>query len=102
PPDLAHRDLEEAAARYIDQHFAEFGPKQSRNFWQSLGLTRHVFVLDSRIIKWLRKTLQFKNGLLTASGLGDPQYYIFVSTILLELCTLAGWYLALRVLCRCL
>src|SRR5579859_4531891 len=74
PADLSHRELEEAAAHYVDQ-FVEFGPKQSCNFWQSLGLTRYVFVLDSRIIGWLRQNLSLEAGLLTASGLGDPQYY---------------------------
>ena len=80
--------LEEAAAAYMDQ-FAEFGSKQSRNFWQSLGLTRYVFVLDSRVLTWRRSNLNLPRGLLTNSGLSDPQYYQFVSNMLFELCVQA-------------
>lgn len=85
PPNPAHRAAEEAAADYLNQ-FLEFGPKQSRNFWQSLGLTRYTFVLDSRVLRWLRQHLKLDTGLLTPQGLGDKDYYGFVSNILLDLC----------------
>jgi hypothetical protein len=87
-PDPAQRVMEEAAADYMNR-FLEFGPKQSRNFWQSLGLTRYTFVLDSRILRWLRKHLEIDAGLLTTQGLGDNDYYRFVSDILFALCTQA-------------
>ena len=85
PPDPAHRALEERAADYLN-HFHEFGPKQARNFWQTLGLTRYTFVLDSRVLRWLRQHLKLDAGLLTPQGLGDKDYYEFVSTILFDLC----------------
>lgn len=88
PPRIEHRAIEEEAADYMD-HFLEFGPKQSRNFWQSLGLTRYTFVLDSRILRWLRQNLEMEPGLLTSQGLGDNYYYHFISDILLDLCTKA-------------
>lgn len=84
-PQISHRDLEEAASNYMDQ-FLEFGPKQSRNFWQLLGLTRYVFVLDSRVINWLSKHIEFPRGFLTYKGLTDNDYYRFISDILLDLC----------------
>lgn len=85
PPNPAHRAAEEAAADYLNL-FLEFGPKQSRNFWQSLGLTRYTFVLDSRVLRWLRQHLKLDTGLLTPQGLGDKDYYGFVSNILFDLC----------------
>jgi hypothetical protein len=88
-PQQEHRAAEEQAARYMNQ-FREFGPKQARNFWQSLGLTRYVFVLDSRIIRWLQRELAFETGLLTPDGLGDEKYYEFVSNLLFELCSRAA------------
>jgi hypothetical protein len=88
-PNPAQRIAEESAADYMNR-FLEFGPKQSRNFWQSLGLTRYTFVLDSRILRWLGRHLEIEPGLLTAQGLGDKDYYCFISNILLDLCTQAG------------
>ncbi len=88
-PSPEHRTNEENAANYMND-FVEFGPKQSRNFWQSLGLTRYTFVLDSRVIGWLRENLEIKTGLLTAQGLGDVRYYNFISEILLDLCNQAN------------
>ncbi|MCL4732929.1 hypothetical protein KJZ71_03975 [Patescibacteria group bacterium] len=87
-PNPTHRSAEESAADYMNR-FLEFGPKQSRNFWQSLGLTRYTFVLDSRILRWLRKHLRIEVGLLTVQGLGDSDYYRFISDILLDLCNQA-------------
>lgn len=87
-PDLAHRSAEESAADYMNR-FLEYGPKQSRNFWQSLGLTRYTFVLDSRILRWLRKHTEIDPGLLSPQGLGDNNYYRFISNILLEMCNQA-------------
>jgi hypothetical protein len=85
-PNLLHREIEEQAANYLDDTFLEFGPKQSRNFWQILGLTRYTFVLDSRILKWLHENLKIDNGLLVAEGLVNRHYYRFISDILLKLC----------------
>lgn len=89
-PDPSHYRVETQAAEFVDEHFVGFGPKQSRNFWQTLGLTRYSFVLDSRVIGWVRKNLTLDPGLLTAAGLSDIDYYLFVSSILMDLCARAG------------
>ena len=68
-PNPAHRTAEESAADYMNR-FLEFGPKQSRNFWQSLGLTRYTFVLNSRILRWLRKHLRDRGWLADRAGAG--------------------------------
>jgi hypothetical protein len=46
-------ELERQAAWLIQQTFAGFGPKQSRNLLQSLGLTRYEIPIDSRITSCL-------------------------------------------------
>lgn len=86
-PNPLHYRLERQSASYMTEYHG-FGPKQSRNFWQALGLTRYEFVLDSRIIRWLKKS-EFPIP-LSSSALGDEQYYAFLSDILRELCLQAG------------
>ena len=83
-PDVEHINIERKAAHFIQDKFLGFGPKQSRNFWQTLGLTRFETPIDSRITKWLNK-----NGFpveLSASTLSDINYYEFVMTGLQEIC----------------
>jgi hypothetical protein len=46
---VAERD----AARFVDLNFAGFGPKQSRNLWQMLGLTRFEIPIDRRVCRWI-------------------------------------------------
>ena len=36
-----------------DGGLAGFGPKQARNLWQCLGVTRYEIPLDSRISGWI-------------------------------------------------
>jgi hypothetical protein len=43
---------EREAARFIDKSLKGFGPKQSRNLWQLLGLTRYEIPIDRRVRKW--------------------------------------------------
>lgn len=70
-------ETERRAADFIDQHFKGFGPKQSRNLLQWLGLSRFETPIDSRITKWLN---DFGYPVkLTANALGDANYYTFVS-----------------------
>ena len=40
------------AADFVDDNFKGFGPKQSRNLLQGLGLTRYEIPIDSRITRW--------------------------------------------------
>jgi thermostable 8-oxoguanine DNA glycosylase len=80
--------LERQAAVYMDEEYEGFGPKQSRNFWQDLGLIRYEFVIDSRMTKWLR-TLNIPAP-ISSEALSDEIYYEFLSDILRDLCTKAG------------
>lgn len=70
--------------------FNGFGPKQSRNFLQALGLTKYEIPIDSRITTWLND-FGFPVA-LTSSPLGDKGYYHFVSDGIQELCEKAEIY----------
>jgi len=83
-------DLERKAADFIDRELQGFGPKQSRNFLQWLGLTRYEIPIDSRIIKWLNK-FGFP-VVLSAAALADKNYYQFVSDGIQQLCSASGIY----------
>lgn len=52
-PDERHAKLERTAAVVANKLFKGIGPKQSRNFWQFLGLTRYEVPIDSRFMTWL-------------------------------------------------
>ena len=83
-PDVEHIYIERKASHFIQDNFLGFGPKQSRNFWQTLGLARFEIPIDSRITKWLNK-----NGfpvILSANSLSDINYYEFVMTGIQEIC----------------
>ena len=70
-------EAERDAARFVDEKFKGFGPKQSRNLLQGLGLSRYEVPIDSRITKWLN---EFGFPIrLTASALADRNYFEFVS-----------------------
>ncbi len=81
-------DTERRAAEFIDQHFRGFGPKQSRNLMQWLGLSRFEIPIDSRITKWLNE-FGFPVR-LTAGPLQDVDYYNFVSDGFQQLAESAG------------
>ena len=87
-PQPDHFRLEREAAQFISHTFGGFGPKQSRNFWQALGLFRYEFVLDSRVNKWLKQA-DFPIP-LTPNSLGDEEFYCFLSDILRDLCIQAA------------
>lgn len=74
----------------LDDDFNGFGPKQSRNFLQALGLTKYEIPIDSRITTWLND-FGFPVT-LTSSPLGDKGYYHFVSDGIQELCEKAEIY----------
>jgi hypothetical protein len=79
---------EREAAAFIGEHFKGFGPKQSRNLLQSLGLTRYEVPIDSRITKWLRA---FGFPLeLSSWALSDPGYFNLVSDGFQQLCLQSG------------
>jgi len=74
--DRPHAKTERDVARWIQAKFKGFGPKQSRNLLQWLGLSQHEIPLDSRMMKVL-KELNFPVP-LSASALADEAYYCFV------------------------
>jgi len=85
-----HRDdarAERQAAYFADEAFAGIGPKQSRNLWQWLGLTRYEIPLDSRICKWISTNLSIK---VETKYLGDERYYDAVLDYIQTLCERAG------------
>ncbi|MFN8371523.1 MAG: hypothetical protein U0694_01405 [Anaerolineae bacterium] len=86
PPHPSQRIVEGQAADYIADTFKEMGNKQARNFWQTLGLTRYNSVIDSRVLKWLRKYVPSREGFITEAGLQNRYYYRFVSEIIFDLC----------------
>lgn len=75
--------LERQAAIHLQEHYKGFGPKQSRNFWQSLGLTRYEIPIDSRVLRWSRKKLNLR---LPMSGLANEEFYELVADAYRELC----------------
>lgn len=85
---LVPRDVEIEVAEHVQQHFLGFGPKQSRNVLQSLGLTRYEIPIDSRLTDWLNE-FGFPVH-LSAGALGDDDYYRFVSDGIQMLCERSG------------
>lgn len=79
---------EREAADFINDSFKGFGPKQSRNLLQSMGLTKYEIPIDSRITKWLNK-FGFPVR-LSADALSDRNYYNFVSDGFQKLCKESG------------
>lgn len=80
--------VEREAARYVADTFDGFGPKQSRNLFQWLGVSKHEIPIDSRITKWLnREVLALR---LNPNLLADAEYYDMVSDGIIELCRAAG------------
>lgn len=75
---------ERKATAFIDENFKGFGPKQSRNLLQGLGISRYETPIDSRITKWLN-AFGFPVK-LTANSLQDRNYYNFISDGFQRLC----------------
>jgi len=67
---------ERRAAEFLMDRLKGFGPKQTRNLLQDLGLTKYEIPIDSRITKWLNRFgFPIK---LSATALSDPNYYNFI------------------------
>lgn len=81
---------ERRVAAFVADRFKGFGPKQSRNLLQSLGLTRYEIPIDSRVTRWLND-FGFPVR-LSAWALSDPNYYNFVSEGVQELCRQSNIY----------
>lgn len=76
---------ERETAGVLRQKIKGFGPKQSRNFLQALGLTQYEIPLDSRLMDWLNQNIKLPM-VLNASGLSDNEYYNFVMDGIIKLC----------------
>lgn len=86
----SEKETELFLVQYIQKQIKGFGPKQSRNFLQILGLTKYEIPLDSRISDWLNKfNFPIK---LTSAGLSDPYFYQFISEGIQDLCEKAEIY----------
>jgi len=83
-------ETETKAADFIDSRLKGFGPKQSRNLLQNLGLTKYEVPIDSRIVRWLND-FGFPVS-LSATALSDLGYYKFVSEGFRELCNASDIY----------
>jgi hypothetical protein len=75
--------LEREAANWADRNFAGLGPKQSRNLWQWLGMTRYEIPLDSRVTNWVNTNL---TGKIEPKRLNDLRYYESVLDYLQGIC----------------
>jgi hypothetical protein len=86
-PNFVHAISERAAANLIDEKLKGFGPKQSRNLWQELGLFRYEIPLDSRVAKWMNQNLSRK---VESTKLVDLNYYESALDYLQTVCNAAG------------
>jgi len=77
---------ERDAARFVDLNFAGFGPKQSRNLWQILGLTRFEVPIDRRVLHWIDLHLSLK---VAPEELLRPTSYERVLNYLQRACLIA-------------
>ena len=85
---LVSREVEIEVADHVQKRFLGFGPKQSRNLMQSLGLTRYEIPIDSRLTDWLNE-FGFPMR-LSATALADDNYYRFISDGIQALCERSG------------
>lgn len=93
-PHPSHADDERDVCRFLYDGVAgeglhRIGPKQSRNLLQVLGLTRYETPLDSRISRWLNRSLDLPYH-VSGGGLGQPEYYDFHADLVQAACREAG------------
>lgn len=86
---LKTQSIEREAALFVMENLKGFGPKQSRNLLQSLGITQYEIPLDSRLMDWINSNLSFPIQ-LRAAGLSDINFYNFVMDGIIELCNVAN------------
>ena len=85
------KETERAVANYIQKTFKGFGPKQSRNLLQMLGLTRYETPIDSRVMNWLNPYLP-PHAQLTSRMLSGRKRYESILDDIQELCRKAKIY----------
>lgn len=82
------QSAERETALFVMENLKGFGPKQSRNLLQSLGITQYEIPLDSRLMDWINNNISFPIQ-LRATGLSDINFYNFVMDGFIELCNAA-------------
>ncbi len=86
-PQREHIKTEREAAYFADDSLSGIGPKQSRNLWQWLGLTRYEIPLDGRICKWINENLSIR---ISIPKLADYRYYDSALDYIQSVCERAG------------
>ena len=85
-PQREHAKRERDAAHFAAINLEGVGPKQSRNLWQWLGLTRYEIPLDSRVVEWINRNLSIT---VDDSKLGDDKYYESILDYVQDVCAKA-------------
>lgn len=81
------KEAERACATGVHRVLKGFGPKQSRNLLQWLGLTQYEIPIDSRVIKWLRELGNSDSlHLLSSAALSETEYYCRIMDTIQALC----------------
>ena len=88
---LQPRATEAKVANYINDRLVGFGPKQSRNMLQGIGLTRYEKPIDSRVTNWLNKRLRLPLK-VTPTALSDKHCYALILDAVCCLCEKCGIY----------
>ena len=91
-PGSTTKEEERNVANDISRAFKGFGPKQTRNLLQMLGLTRYEIPIDSRLTKWLKENILVSSTPLNSGLLGNREYYECVLDGIQELCERADVY----------
>lgn len=52
-PQMSDKINERIVSHWLNESFRGFGPKQSRNYIQLLGISRYEIPIDSRFVNWL-------------------------------------------------
>jgi hypothetical protein len=78
------KEKERELANQIAEMFKGFGPKQSRNLIQSLGISRYEVPIDSRITKWLNENLNLPFT-ISAQSLQIKEFYELMNDGIQEL-----------------
>lgn len=86
-PKREHSRRERDATHFAAINLEGIGPKQSRNLWQWLGLTRYEIPLDSRVVGWINRNLSIH---VEESKLSDDEYYELILDYVQDVCAKAG------------
>lgn len=81
--------IERQAAQLVMGNMHGFGPKQSRNLWMCLGLTRYEIPIDGRVADWFNNKLSPPLG-INMKKIGQPKYYECIESEIQTLCEEAG------------